>query len=317
MPFYVRDFQMATLGLEADELGVYLELIMLAWDSGDGSVTGDMNELKALLQRLIAHFHGHTFNRIVPKILGRYFHERDGRFYQERVENELKKARELSANATQNINKRWAGVRKSNTSSIPPYYYSHSHSHKERGGSRLKEGKDDGASHGEVWVRDTDLKKWEAWDAHTRATKGHSLRAYRGEGENRGSSGRYFPTPWPPSDKPAGGQAMTASKVDKCPVDGTNGSARLPPLPDHLEVDPDNFQKQTGDLSADEVAVLMAAAFLGEFAFVADSDSAISELANVDLARWTAIKQKVLARLAQMTNPGPDQALFACAPTVH
>jgi uncharacterized protein YdaU (DUF1376 family) len=190
MPFYLRDFRMATLGLEADELGVYLELIMLAWDSGDGSVTGDMKELRAVLQQLIAHFHGLRFNRIVPKILGRYFYQRDGRYYQKRVEKELRNAREMSENATRNINKRWADVRKSNAY---PYHrnttHTHTHTHikkeEKEGVVRLREG-------GEFV--EVESPEWEAWSKLNHWPQND----FKVDGRVR--RGWWFPTRWPSSE---------------------------------------------------------------------------------------------------------------------
>lgn len=115
MPFYTEDFRLATLDLNADEIGVYFVLIMLAWNRDDGSVPGDMLVLKKMLQRCIANFHGLTFNRIVPKLLRRYFQKRgDGNFYQHRVEKELAVAREISENRSRIARERWARVKENN-----------------------------------------------------------------------------------------------------------------------------------------------------------------------------------------------------------
>jgi uncharacterized protein YdaU (DUF1376 family) len=115
MPLYVQDFQLDTLELSTDEAGIYIKLLCLAWHNGDGSVTGDMKELKTVLQRLFRDFHGLTFNRIVPKLLERYFRRReDGRFYQERVENELRKAEEISEKQSRIAKERWAKSNKNN-----------------------------------------------------------------------------------------------------------------------------------------------------------------------------------------------------------
>lgn len=108
MPFYVEDFRLDTLDLGPDEIGVYFIMICLAWRRGDGSVPGDMDQLKTMLQRCLAHFHGHTFNRIVPKLLERYFQKQDDLWYQKRVVNELQKADKLSAKQSQIANKRWS-----------------------------------------------------------------------------------------------------------------------------------------------------------------------------------------------------------------
>src|SRR5262249_33937954 len=114
MPLYVGDFQLDTLGLKADEIGLYVILLCLAWRHGDGSITGDMGELKNTLQRC-AGLHGLTFNRIVPKLLAKYFVKReDGRFYQERVEKELRKAEEISEKQSRNARERWSSQNKNN-----------------------------------------------------------------------------------------------------------------------------------------------------------------------------------------------------------
>jgi uncharacterized protein YdaU (DUF1376 family) len=108
MPFYPQDFQLDTLDLDADQIGVYFTMIWLAWHRGDGGLPDDMPWLKKTLQRLFYGFHGHTFNRIVPKLLNRYFRLENGIWYQKRVVKELQKARKISANRRQNANKRWA-----------------------------------------------------------------------------------------------------------------------------------------------------------------------------------------------------------------
>ena len=134
MPVYVDDFRMDTLSLAADEVGVYFTLLCLAWRNGDGSITGDMKELKIVLQRLFKDFHGLTFNRIVPKLLDRYFEQRkDGRFYQERVENELRKAEEISEKQSRNAKERWAQTNKNkelaDATAMPSQSQSQSQSH--------------------------------------------------------------------------------------------------------------------------------------------------------------------------------------------
>lgn len=108
MPFYPADFQLDTLNLKVDEIGVYITMLCLAWHRGDGSVPGDMDELKSTIQRLIRDFHGLTFNRIVPKLLARYFEYREGKYYQKRVEKELRKAEEISKKQSRISKERWS-----------------------------------------------------------------------------------------------------------------------------------------------------------------------------------------------------------------
>jgi uncharacterized protein YdaU (DUF1376 family) len=107
MPFYPADFQLDTLDLKPDEVGVYITMLCLAWKRGDGSVPGDLVELKAILQRMLSGFHGLTFNRIVPKLLARYFELRAGKYYQKRVEKELRKAEEISEKQSRIARERW------------------------------------------------------------------------------------------------------------------------------------------------------------------------------------------------------------------
>jgi len=113
MPFYVQDFQLKTLDLDNGETGVYFLLILLAWSGGKGCVPGDMKQLKLMLQRMTSGFHGHTFNRIVPKLLKRYFYlGEDGNYYQKRVVEELEKADRISAKNSMLAKKRWQNVDK-------------------------------------------------------------------------------------------------------------------------------------------------------------------------------------------------------------
>jgi uncharacterized protein YdaU (DUF1376 family) len=107
MPFYIADFQMDTLELQADEVGVYVVLLCLAWRR-DGALPGDLDVLKTMLKRCFSEFHGLTFNRVVPKLLNRYFYQDSaGDWRQSRVEKELRKARECSENASRISQKRW------------------------------------------------------------------------------------------------------------------------------------------------------------------------------------------------------------------
>jgi uncharacterized protein YdaU (DUF1376 family) len=108
MPFYVNDFQVDTMELQADELGVYVTMLCLAWRRG-GALPGDEKDLKSMLKRSIANFHGHNFNKVVPKLLGAYFYrDEDGNFRNKRIEKELQTFGKRSANAKQSADKRWS-----------------------------------------------------------------------------------------------------------------------------------------------------------------------------------------------------------------
>jgi uncharacterized protein YdaU (DUF1376 family) len=109
MPLYWQDFRDKTLDLDASEIGVYMTLIGFAWNNGKGCVPGDMRQLKLMLQRAIANFHGHAFNRIVPKLIERYFDlGDDGNYYQSRVVKELEKMKRMAERHSNAASKRWA-----------------------------------------------------------------------------------------------------------------------------------------------------------------------------------------------------------------
>jgi uncharacterized protein YdaU (DUF1376 family) len=297
MPLYIADFEMDTADLSMDEYGLYLFLLTLMWRREDAALPNDMDWLKGTLKRRFANFHGLTFNRIAPRLLARYFAlGDDGKWRNNRLTKERRKTEELSENARRNINKRWARVRENKGLEIPPYYDSHSHSHKERrdGRSRKEERKEETTSPLGVWIADT-TPEYEAWNAYHRATRGRGLNlSYRGEGEHRGTSGRHFPTLRPPPlpDKSTGGQAM----LKKWP----------PAWADDVEINTEKFEEMTQDFREEELGALLTVC---HFCLPGDDDDVIAELAKVDPSQWRSMKQKVLARLEQMMRPGPNQAL--------
>lgn len=137
MPLYVNDFQMDTLDLSADEVGVYMVMLMLVWRREDAAIPDDMDRLQRSLKQCFAGFHGHTFNRIVPKVLGRYFTlGEDGKYRNKRLTNERQKADKLSAKQKQNADKRWAKANNIidlvDASAMPSHSHSHSHLQSER-----------------------------------------------------------------------------------------------------------------------------------------------------------------------------------------
>jgi uncharacterized protein YdaU (DUF1376 family) len=136
MPFFIADFLMDILELKADEIGVYTLLLCLAWRR-DGPLPGDLDILKTMLKRCCSEFHGLAFNRIVPKLLERYFYKDSaGDWRQSRVEKELRKVRECSENASRNSRERWKKKGDSelfqeltNAPRNAPRNANHSHSH--------------------------------------------------------------------------------------------------------------------------------------------------------------------------------------------
>ena len=110
MPFFYNDFSQDTKGLTAEEKGICMELLCIAWKRGTGTLPNDMEGLKKMLQREFADFHGHTFNRIIPKLLREYFIFEDNCWRQTRVSKELQTLRKRSTNGQQNAVKRWFAV---------------------------------------------------------------------------------------------------------------------------------------------------------------------------------------------------------------
>jgi uncharacterized protein YdaU (DUF1376 family) len=138
MPLYVNDFRMDTLDLGADEVGVYLIMLMLMWRREDAALPNDMAWLKRSLQQCVANFHGHSFNRIVPKLLKRYFQlGEDDKWRNKRLTKERQIADKRSANQSQIADKRWSDSRKTkelaDAGAIPSQSQSQSQSYKERG----------------------------------------------------------------------------------------------------------------------------------------------------------------------------------------
>ena len=131
--FYPNDFRADTLDLDMDQIGAYVLLLMLAWRRDDCALPNDMGWLKKSLKSCVADFHGHTFNRIIPKLLERYFElGADDKWRNKRLTLERQKSDKLSAKQRQNVGKRWSKYRETNeltdTDAIP----SQSQSHKEK-----------------------------------------------------------------------------------------------------------------------------------------------------------------------------------------
>jgi uncharacterized protein YdaU (DUF1376 family) len=105
MPLYVTDYLADTPDLDADQHGVYLLLLIYAWRQPSGGLPNDPKWLRSILPVM----HGHTYNRLVPPILERFFSlGEDGLWYQSRLVKERQKVDKLSAKQRQNVNKRWS-----------------------------------------------------------------------------------------------------------------------------------------------------------------------------------------------------------------
>lgn len=182
MPLYVNDFRGDTLDLLADEIGIYMVMLMIAWRREDAAIPNDMAWLKRSLQACVASFHGHQFNRIVPKLLNRYFQlGADNKWRNKRLTSERQKADKLSAKQTQNINKRWAKVNENKALADTDVIPSQSQSQREeerrdfKKGGEGRRGPKHGAvspSRGTIFIRHgTD--DWSAYADDYRSVFGH------------------------------------------------------------------------------------------------------------------------------------------------
>lgn len=131
MPLYVADYLADTFDLRADESGVYLTMLMLAWRRPDAGLPNDMEWLKRSLKSCLSDMHGHQFNRIVPKLLERFFTLEDGVWTNKRLTNERQKADKWSANASENANKRWSKAKENKDIPDAKAMLTHSQSHSE------------------------------------------------------------------------------------------------------------------------------------------------------------------------------------------
>lgn len=114
LPFYVEDYLADTVDLSCEEHGVYVLLLGLCWRR-DGRLPNDSAFLKRALSACAADMHGNRFNRIVPKLLDRFFvQDEQGYWTQKRLTIELEKARNLSGTQTEKAKKRWGKHRKNN-----------------------------------------------------------------------------------------------------------------------------------------------------------------------------------------------------------
>jgi uncharacterized protein YdaU (DUF1376 family) len=116
MPLYVADYLVDTLDLRAEESGVYLLLLMIAWRRPDGALPNDMKWLQRSLASCVNDMHGNRFNRLVPPILERFFVlGEDNKFRNKRLTKEREKSEKFSEKQKENAEKRWGAVKENNS----------------------------------------------------------------------------------------------------------------------------------------------------------------------------------------------------------
>lgn len=114
MPLYVADYLADTLDLNSEEHGCYMLLLMISWRR-KGTLPNDMQFLKRALSACASDMHGNRFNRLVPKLLERFFTlNEQGDFVNKRLGKELEKANKFSENQKENAQKRWAKAKENN-----------------------------------------------------------------------------------------------------------------------------------------------------------------------------------------------------------
>lgn len=116
MPMFWGDYLADTLDLGAEEHGCYLLMLGMAWRRPDGALPNDLKLLKRILAGCCSDMHGNRFNKIVPRILERFWTlDSDGKWRQKRLGKEREKLEKRSGNARENARKRW-GVANENNS---------------------------------------------------------------------------------------------------------------------------------------------------------------------------------------------------------
>jgi uncharacterized protein YdaU (DUF1376 family) len=167
-PFYTADYDRDTKDLTIEQHGVYMLLLKSMWDRPDCSFPNDM----AFIRRVLPQMHGHTFNRLVPPILERFFYlNEEGHFVNKRLTKERQTSDKLSVKQSQNAKKRW----KNNDPPMPSHMPSQSHSHKEEdippsGGTTVVDfipSEDRYAfQQGVIRLKEEDLAKWKLAFTH-------------------------------------------------------------------------------------------------------------------------------------------------------
>lgn len=196
MPLYIADLEMDTLDLKPDEFGVYVAMLCLAWHR-DGPLPSD-DRLKLMLQRCLRDFHGLSYNRIVPKLLDRYFYsDAEGNWRQKRVEKELRKSREISENASRKSRESWRN--RSPNEQLQPLNGSQSNGSAKLSTTTITTTKKDSLN-GEIRQKRENphfvkagTPQWKAWAEQFPDCPAPIVHWDTKE------LGWYFPTEWPPS----------------------------------------------------------------------------------------------------------------------
>ena len=108
MSFGVDSYFEETGDLTFEEHGVLMLLVGIAWQRA-GELPGNLSAIRRLLETKAARVHGHTFNRLVPSILERFFQKGDDGIYRNQsITAAIRRASAVSSKQAQNVGKRWA-----------------------------------------------------------------------------------------------------------------------------------------------------------------------------------------------------------------
>lgn len=88
MPLYIGDYLRDTMGLSTREHGIYLLLILHYWV--EKQLTDDMEELMYITKIEEQH------RPLLEKVLNKYFKHETGRFFHKRIDEELRRAKNIS-----------------------------------------------------------------------------------------------------------------------------------------------------------------------------------------------------------------------------
>lgn len=107
LPLWTDAYLADTAGLSAEQHGIYLIMLMIAWRRPKCSLPNDMHWLKHLLTAYCGNMHGNRFNNNVPLILARFWTLEEGEFVQNRLRIERDFLRKRSETNRHNSNIRW------------------------------------------------------------------------------------------------------------------------------------------------------------------------------------------------------------------
>jgi len=113
LPIWTDAYLADTLDLSAEQHGVYVLLLMIAWRRPSCTLPDDMEWIKRAMKGATANMHGNRFNAVVPAIIDRFFRKTEtGELEQKRLRKERDFLLKTSENNREKSLKRWDEYRK-------------------------------------------------------------------------------------------------------------------------------------------------------------------------------------------------------------